>query len=72
MRLGSIHPEGQVLFVLGRVAGEVGLLLFPVCSQSVLINISMGSQHVHQVASSSLLYPTSFALGSTLGDLAQK
>jgi hypothetical protein len=32
----------------------------------------MGSQHVHQVPSSSLLYPISFALSSTLCDLAQK
>jgi hypothetical protein len=55
---------------------EVGFFVvpnvFPMCSHSVLIKISMSSQHVHQVPSSSLLYPSSFALSSPLFDLAQK
>jgi hypothetical protein len=62
---------GTGSFIFGE-GGDVGFLLFPVCSHFVPIKIWLGSQHVHHVPSSSLLYPISFALSSTLCDLAQK
>jgi hypothetical protein len=72
MLLPFIGP-GSFRFGEGR---EVGILevpsVFPMCSHSVLIKISIGSQHVLQVPSSYLLYPSSFALSSTLCDLAQR
>ncbi len=54
---GEQHTSrGPGSFLFGE-GGDVGSLLFPVCSHFVLIKISMGSQHVHQVPFSSLLYP---------------
>ncbi len=50
----TFRGPGSSLFGEG---GDVGSLLFPVCSHFVLIKISMSSQHVHQVPFSSLLYP---------------